>query len=105
MLAKYLDLVQERRDLAMIRLASYQGDLKKRYSKNVSERILAPGDLVLRKVLGSRKDPTQGKLGANWEGPYQIISEVGLGAFNLKGMDDKPLKRPWNISNLKNFYQ
>ena len=70
MLAKDLDLVQERRDLAMIRLASYQGDLKKRYSKNVSERILAPGDLVLRKVLGSRKDPTQGKLGANWEEPY-----------------------------------
>ena len=89
----------------MIRLASYQGDLKKRYGKNVSERILAPGDLVLRKVLGSRKDPTQGKLGANWEGPYQIISEARLGAFNLKGMDGKPLKRPWNISNLKKFYQ
>ena len=29
-LAKDLDLAQERRDLAMIRLASYQGDLKKR---------------------------------------------------------------------------
>jgi ribonuclease HI len=105
MLAKDMDLAQERRDLAMIRLASYQGDLKKRYGKNVSERSLAPGDLVLRKVLGSRKDPTQGKLGANWEGPYQIISEAGLGAFNLKGMDGKPLKRPWNISNLKKFYQ
>jgi hypothetical protein len=105
MLAKDLDLAQERRDLAMIRLASYQGDLKKRYGKNVSERILALGDLVLWKVLGSRKDPTQGKLGANWEGPYQIISEAGLGAFNLKGMDGKPLKRPWNISNLKKFYQ
>ena len=105
MLARDLDLAQKRRDLAMIRLASYQGDLKKRYGKGVCERTLAPGDLVLRKVLGSRKDPTQGKLGANWEGPYQIVSEAGLGAFNLKGMDDKPLKRPWNISNLKKFYQ
>jgi ribonuclease HI len=105
MLAKDMDLVQERRDLAMIRLASYQGDLKKRYGKNVSGRSLAPGDLVLRKVLGGKKDPTQGKLGANWEGPYQVISEAGLGAFNLKGMDGKPLKRPWNISNLKKFYQ
>ena len=89
----------------MIRLASYQGDLKKRYGKNVSRRVLAPGDLVLRKVLGSKKDPTQGKLGENWEGSYQIISEVGLGAFNLKGIDDRLLKRPWNISNLKKFYQ
>uniref|UniRef100_A0A2N9GJI0 RNA-directed DNA polymerase n=1 Tax=Fagus sylvatica TaxID=28930 RepID=A0A2N9GJI0_FAGSY len=104
-LAKDLDLAQERRDLAMIRLASYQGDLKKRYGKSVRERILAPGDLVLRKVLGSKRDPTQGKLGANWEGPYQIMSEAGLGAFNLQGMDGKPLKRPWNISNLKKFYQ
>uniref|UniRef100_A0A2N9F8W7 Integrase catalytic domain-containing protein n=1 Tax=Fagus sylvatica TaxID=28930 RepID=A0A2N9F8W7_FAGSY len=104
MLAKDLDLAQECRDLAMIRLASYQGDLKKRYDKSVSERILAPGDLVLRKVLGSKKNPTQGKLGANWEGPYQIVSEARLRAFNLKGMDDKPLKRPWNISNLKKTF-
>ena len=104
-LAKDLDLAQERRDLAMIRLASYQGDLKKKYSRNVSKRVLEPEDLVLRKVLGSKKDPTQGKLGANWEEPYQIISEVGVRAFNLEGMDDKLIKRPWNISNLKKFYQ
>ena len=62
MLAKDMDLAQEHRDLAMIRLASYQGDLKKKYGKNVNERSLAPGDMVLRKVLGSRKDPSQGKL-------------------------------------------
>ena len=62
MLAKDMDLAQERRDLATIRLPSYQGDLKKKYGKNVNERSLAPGDMVLRKVLGSRKDPSQGKL-------------------------------------------
>ena len=32
------------------------------------------GDLVLRKVMGVARDPTQGKLGPNWEGPYQITS-------------------------------
>uniref|UniRef100_A0A2N9EA47 Uncharacterized protein n=1 Tax=Fagus sylvatica TaxID=28930 RepID=A0A2N9EA47_FAGSY len=105
-LAKDLDLAQERRDLAMIRLASYQGDLKKRYGKSVRERILAPGDLVLRKVLGSKRDPTQGKLGAKLGRALpDHVSEAGLGAFNLQGMDGKPLKRPWNISNLKKFYQ
>uniref|UniRef100_A0A2N9HBP5 Integrase catalytic domain-containing protein n=1 Tax=Fagus sylvatica TaxID=28930 RepID=A0A2N9HBP5_FAGSY len=101
MLAKDMDLVQERRDLAMIRLASYQGDLKKKYGRSINARSLAIGDMVLRRVLGSKRDPSQGKLGANWEGPYQIVSEAGLGAFNLKGMDGKPLRRPWNISNLK----
>uniref|UniRef100_A0A2N9IY34 Uncharacterized protein n=1 Tax=Fagus sylvatica TaxID=28930 RepID=A0A2N9IY34_FAGSY len=90
MLAKDLDLAQERRDLAMIRLASYQGDLKKRYGKSVIERILAPGDLVLRKVLGNRRDPTQGKLGANWEGPYQIVSEPDWGHSISKGWTTNP---------------
>ena len=105
MLARDMDLAQERRDLAMIRLASYQGDLKKKYGRSINARSLAPGDMVLRRVLGSKRDPSQGKLGANWEGPYQVVSETGLGAFNLKGMDGKPLRRPWNISNLKRFYQ
>jgi hypothetical protein len=67
----------------------------------VSKRVLAQGDLVLHKVIESKRDPTQGKLGANWEGPYQIVLEAGLGAFNLAGMDDKPLKRPWNIGEIK----
>jgi hypothetical protein len=69
-LAKDLDLTQERKDLVMIRRASYQGDLRKNYGKNVSKRVLIQGDLVLHKVIGSKKDPTLGKLGANWEGPY-----------------------------------
>lgn len=33
-------------------------------------REFIPGDLVLRKVLGNTRDPTMGKLGPNWEGPY-----------------------------------
>jgi hypothetical protein len=104
MLAKDLDLTQERRDFAMIWLVFYQSNLRKKYGKKISKWVLTQGDLVLRKVIGSKKDPTQGKLGANWEGPYQIILEVGLGAFNLARMDYKPLKRPWNIGNLKKFY-
>ena len=93
-LAKDLDLTQERKDLATIKLASYQGNLRKRYGKNISKWVLIQGDSVLRKVIGSKRDLTQGKLGENWEEPYQIISEARLGAFNLTGMDGKPLKRP-----------
>ena len=47
MLTKDMDLAQERRDLAMIRLASYQGDLKKKYGRSINARSLAPGDMVL----------------------------------------------------------
>ena len=47
MLAKDMNLAQKRRDLAMIRLASYQGDLKKKYGRSINARSLAPGDMVL----------------------------------------------------------
>ncbi len=66
---------------------------------------MTTGDLVLRKIVGSRKDPTQGKLGPNWEGPYKIASVAGAGAFRLMGLNDVLVKWPRNICNLKKFYQ
>uniref|UniRef100_A0A2N9EQY4 RNA-directed DNA polymerase n=1 Tax=Fagus sylvatica TaxID=28930 RepID=A0A2N9EQY4_FAGSY len=72
MLARDMDLAQERKDLAMIRLASYQGDLKKKYGKNVSARSLAPGDMVLQKSFRKQKGPlprqTRSKLGRTLSG-------------------------------------
>ena len=47
-------------------------------------RPLAPGDLVLRKVLGNTKNPAWGKLWPNWEGPYRITSVAGVGAYYLE---------------------
>ena len=54
----------------MIHLAYYHQKLKRDYDANVKLRPLATGDLVLRKVMGAAKDPTWGKLGPNWEGPF-----------------------------------
>uniref|UniRef100_A0A2N9GE01 Integrase catalytic domain-containing protein n=1 Tax=Fagus sylvatica TaxID=28930 RepID=A0A2N9GE01_FAGSY len=73
-----LDLLEERREQAMIRLASYQQQLKKGYNKNVRPRSFQQGDLVLRRVLGNTKNPTDGKLGPNWEGPYRVSQEWEL---------------------------
>ena len=56
-LEKSLDLIEERRDSAMVRLAYYQHKLKQGYDSNVKMRPLAVGDLVLRKVLGATKNP------------------------------------------------
>ena len=67
-------------------------------------RPLAPGDLVLRKVVGVAKNPSWGKLGLNWEGPYQITSIVGIGEYYLEDLDEKAVPRPWNVNNLKRYY-
>ena len=88
LLKKNLDLIEERRENAMVQLAYYQHKLKQGYDMNVKLRPLALGDLVLRKVLGNTKNPAWGKLGLNWEGPYRIMSVAGVGAYYLEDLDE-----------------
>ena len=65
LLERGLDLIEERRDNAMVQLAYYQHKLKQGYDAKVKLRPLEPGDLVLRKVLGTAKNPAWGKLRPN----------------------------------------
>ena len=65
LLARGLDLIKERRENAMVQLAHYQQKLKRGYDTNVRIRPLTPGDLILRKVVGSTKNPAWGKLRPN----------------------------------------
>ena len=104
LLEKSLDLIEERRENAMVQLAYYQHKLKQGYDTNVKLRPLAVGDLVLRKVLGTTKNPAWGKLGPNWEGPYQITLVAGIGAYYLEDLDEKVVLHPWNVNNLKRYY-
>ena len=60
-----LDLVDEVRAIAKQRLARYQDRMTKHYNSRVQHRDFKVGDLVLRKVMGTTRDPTQGKLGPN----------------------------------------
>ena len=104
LLEKSLDLIKERRENAMVQLAFYQHKFKQDYDANVRLRPLAPGDLVLRKVLGTTKNPAWGKLGPNWEGPYRITSVASIGAYFLQDLDEHVVPCPWNINNLKMYY-
>ena len=79
LLEKSLDLIEERRERAMIQLAYYQYKLKQGYDAKVKLRPLVPRDLVLRKVLGTAKNPAWGKLRPNWERPYRITSVASIG--------------------------
>ena len=64
-LARGLDLIEEKRENAMVQLAHYQQKLNRGYDANVRIRPLTPSDLVLRKVVGLAKNSTWGKLGPN----------------------------------------
>ena len=99
LLEKSSDLIEEKRERAMVQLAYYQYKLKQGYDAKVKLRLLVPGDLVLRKVLGTTKKPSMGKLGPNWEGSYRITSMAGIRAYFLKDLDEHVIPRPWINEN------
>ena len=70
-----LDLLDEKRNQNLKRTEDYQRKMTRYYDQKVKPRSYKPRDLVLKKLLPTRKDPTHGKLGPNWEGPY-IVSRV-----------------------------
>ena len=90
--------------MAFVRLANYQQKICQRYNKGIKNKEFILGDLVLRKVLGNTLDPTMGKLGLTWEGPYRITSIAGVGAYRLEDLDERLVARPRNVFNLKKYY-
>ena len=88
----------------MVQLTYYQHKLKQGYDANVKLRQLVLSDLVLRKVLGTAKNPIWGKLRLNWEGPYRITSVAGIGAYFLEDLDEHKIPCPWNVNNLERYY-
>ena len=64
-LRKDLDLLEERRDLAVVRLVSCRQRMKREYDKNIKPRVFRVGDLVSRKVMTNTRKANEGKLGPN----------------------------------------
>jgi hypothetical protein len=67
-----IDQLDEARDIALLRCAKYQQALRCYHERNVRPREFHIGDLVLRRVQGSKD---RYKLSPPWEGPF-IIYEV-----------------------------
>ena len=99
-----LDLVDEVRATAEQRLERYQNLMAKHYNTRVRHRDFQVRDLVLRKVTGTIRDPSKGKLGLNWEGPYKITSWQRKGAYHLETLEGQKLHHPWNIEHLRKYY-
>ena len=79
-----LDLPEEKREQVLWRAEDYRRKTAKYYDRRVRPRSFKPDDLVLKKLLPARKDPTHGKLGSNWEGPYVISRIVRPSNYELQ---------------------
>ena len=102
---KDLDTIDELRELATVRIASYQRRLENSYNKRVKPRMFQLGDLVLRKVFENIADPASRKFQPNWEGPYLVTQADKSGSYALDKINGTPVPRMWNAIHLKRYYQ
>ena len=100
-----LDLLDEKLEQVLKRTEDYQRKTARYYNQKVKPISYKPGDLVLKKLLPSRKNPTHGKLGPSWEGPYIVTRVIRPGNYDLQTEEGKILPHTWNAEHLKRFYQ
>ena len=99
-----LDLLEEKREQALKSAKDYQRKTTRYYDRKVGPNSFKPDDLVLKKLLPIRKDPTHGKLGPNWEGPYIVSRIIRPGNYELQTEEGKTLHHSWSTEHLKWFY-
>ena len=97
-----LDLLEERRELALLRSARYKIQTEKYYNNKVKHIHLKIGDFVLRRNEASRQEG-QKKLDPNWEGPYQVTDIKRTGTYALADMIGRSIPLTCHISNVRNF--
>ena len=69
-----LDLLDEKREQVLKRTEDYQRKTLRFYNQKVKPGSYRPGDLVLKKLLPARKNPTHGKLGPNGRAPTSYLA-------------------------------
>ena len=104
-----LDLLDEKRDMALARSAVYQQDLRRYHSRRVKTITFQEGDLVLWLI----QDQTDmHKLSPPWEGPFVVSKNLHNGSYYLidvrehkdSRQSEEETKRSWNIALLRPYY-
>ncbi|GJW52303.1 reverse transcriptase domain-containing protein [Tanacetum coccineum] len=67
-----LDILEERREKAVIREAKSKAKMEKYYNAKVHSTTFRPGDFVYRSNEASQAKES-GKLGPKWEGSYEVV--------------------------------
>ncbi|KAL0412167.1 UNVERIFIED_CONTAM: hypothetical protein Slati_3806400 [Sesamum latifolium] len=80
-LRENLDLIEELREKAFLRIQRYKNIMINSYNKRVKSRSFQVGDLVLRRVDALKPI---GKLDPTWEGPYKVTSVIAKGLTSWK---------------------
>ena len=104
LLMESLDLIDEKREQAQLRVAAYQQKVARYFNSKERERKFNVRDLVLRGVFLNIRDQTAGVLGPNWEGPYQIEEFLHPGTYKLARLNGNLIPRYCNGEHLRKYY-
>ncbi|XP_070031920.1 uncharacterized protein [Nicotiana tomentosiformis] len=99
-----LELLDERRHLAYIRMMVHKQRIKRFYNWRDNLRYFKVGDLILRKVTHNTREINIGKLSPAWEGPYRVLAVTGKGSYEMENQDGVKLPSNWNVTHLKRYY-
>jgi hypothetical protein len=96
-----IDGLKEARCVALVQSARYHEGIRRYHDRNVKERSLNVGDLVLRHIQN-----TEGlhKLISPWEGPFTVAKVTGPGSCRLQTLEGEDVSNSWNIDQLCRFY-
>ena len=102
---KDLDMTDELRKAAAMRIASYQQRLANLYNRWVKSHIFRDRDLVLRRVFENTANSTDMKFQPNLERLYTVGREGATGSYALNKLDGTLMPIMWNYMHLKRYYQ
>jgi hypothetical protein len=95
-----VDLVDEARDVTLVRTTVSQHAIRNYHSRRVRTRSFDVGDLALR-----LKQKGHLKIKSPWEGPYIITEVIPGGAYRIKDTTTgQDIGNPWNVAQLRSFY-
>ena len=90
---KDLDITDELREAAAVRITSYQQRLGNLHNRRVKPRTFLPRELVFKRVFENTANPTNGKFQPNWEEPYMIVRVGTTGSSALSRLDKTVVSR------------
>jgi hypothetical protein len=96
-----IDQLDEAQDVVLLQSAKYQQALRRYHEHNMRPREFHVGDLVLRRVQGSKD---RHKLSPPWEGSFIIHEVLQPGTYKIQYEDGRVVTNAWNIEHLRPFY-
>nr|KYP51954.1 hypothetical protein KK1_026164 [Cajanus cajan] len=86
-----LDLIDELREEARVHEEACKLRASRRYNTRVRPCSFRVGDLVWRLQGEARRDPLEGKLTPNRDGPFRVIEELENRAYRLEELSGKTI--------------